>query len=128
VPRGGATDDFVDEEVGWFINAEKKSVKKVYGHQLDTEGFLLEPDKKQLEIVLRIAYESNAEIVGKGIKGALRVRKNWTWNHSVLQLLSRIDALCGTSMGRKAYEGSKESCGDTAVIVKAIERKHALHD
>ena len=122
--------------------------RKVYGHQLDKEAFLLEPDKNHLEEIMRNAYKSTAEIVRKGIKGALRVRKNWTWKHSALQLLSRIDSLCGTTMEVNAQKGFGDVYGDAtflrraeawvklfaewyvdaAFIVKAIEQKHTEHN
>ena len=127
VTRGGATDDFVDEDVGWLIEAEKRGVKKVYGHQLSKRGFLLEPNKNHLEEILRNAYKSTGEIVRKGINGALRVRKNWTWKHSALQLLSRLDSLCGTTMGVNAQKGFGDISGDAAFIVKAIEQKDTEH-
>ena len=128
VTCGGATDDFVDEEVGWLIEAEKRSVKKVYGHQLDKEGFLLEPSRNHLQEILGKAYQSHAEIVRKGIKGALRVRKNWTWKHSALQIFSRIDSLCGTTMGVEAQKGFEGTCEDTAFLMKAIEQKRSDHE
>ena len=128
VTRGGATDDFVDEEVGWLIEAEKRSVKKVYGHQLTKEGFLLEPSRNHLQEILGKAYQSHAEIVRKGIKGALRVRKNWTWKHSALQIFSRIDSLCETTMGVEAQKGFEGTCEDTAFLMKAIEQKRSDHE
>jgi len=125
VTRGGATDDFVDEEVGWLIEAEKSAVgKKVYGHMLDKEAFLLEPSKKHLEEIMRVAYSSPSEIFRKGVQGALRVRRHWTWKHSALQVLLRIDALCGTTMGAEAKRGFRDADGDAALIKKALEQKH----
>jgi len=125
VTGGGATDDFVDEEVGWVINAERRAVgKKVYGHMLDREAFLLEPDKKHLEEIMRIAYNSPLEILSKGIQGALRVRRDWTWKHSALQVLLRIDSLCGTTMGVEAEKGFGDVDRDTVLIRKALEQKH----
>lgn len=126
VTRSGATDDFVDEEVGWLIDADKRAVgKKVYGHLLDKEAFLLEPRKEHLEEIMRIAYHApHAEIVRKGIHGALRVRRHWTWKHSALQVLLRIDALCGTTMGTAAGMDFGDAEGDTVLIKKALEQKH----
>jgi len=125
VTGGGATDDFMDEEVGWVINAERHAVgKKVYGHMLDREAFLLEPDKKHLEEVMRVAYSSPMELLSKGIQGALRVRRDWTWNHSALQVLLRIDSLCGTTMGAEAEKGFRDVDGDRVLIENALEQKH----
>ena len=124
VTRGGATGDFVDEEVGWFIEASRTPVRKVYGHHLDREGFLLEPSRSHLEEILREAYDSSVECVRRGIKGALRARKHWTWKHSVCRLLSRIDSLCGTTMGVETEKGLAGADMDTAFIEKAVRQKH----
>jgi hypothetical protein len=113
--------------LGWLIEAEKRGVKKVYGRQLDKKGFLLEPNKNHLEEILRSAYKSTGEIVRKGINGVLRVRKNWTWKHSAVQLLSRIDSLCGTTMGVNAQKGFGDVPEDAVFIVKAIEQKDTEH-
>jgi len=127
VTLGGATDDFVDEEVGWFIKADKHSVKKVYGHQLDKEGFLLEPRKNHLEEILRKAYQSPTEILRKGIQGALRTRQHWTWKHSALQVFLSIDSLCGTTLGVQAEKVLGDIGGDVSFIKKALELKHEKH-
>jgi glycosyltransferase involved in cell wall biosynthesis len=122
---GGATDDFVDEEVGWLIDAERRAVgKKVYGHMLDREAFLFEPSKKHLEEIMRVAYHSPSEILRRGIEGALRVRRHWTWKHSTFQVLLRIDSLCGTTMGAEAEMDFGDADGDTVLIKKALEQKH----
>lgn len=128
VTGGGATDDFVDEDVGWLIDAEKSAVsKKVYGHMLDREAFLFEPSKKHLEEIMRVAYSSPSEILRKGLQGALRVRRHWTWKHSALQVLLRIDSLCGTTMGAEAEKGFRGIDGDTVLIKKALEQKREKH-
>jgi glycosyltransferase involved in cell wall biosynthesis len=125
VTGGGATDDFVDEDVGWLIAAEKRAVgKKVYGHLLEKEAYLLEPNKQHLEEIMRIVYNSPSENVGRGIQGALRVRQQWTWKHSALHVLLRIDALCGTTMGTQAERDFGDADGDTVLIKKALEQKH----
>jgi glycosyltransferase involved in cell wall biosynthesis len=127
VTHGGATDDFADEDVGWLIEAEKCAVKKVFGQQLDKDAFLLEPNRDHLVSILRKAYNSPAEVVQKGIKGALRARKYWTWKHSVCRLLSRIDALCGTTMRIDAQKSLSDSGIDAAFIESAISQRHE-HD
>lgn len=125
VTGGGATDDFVDEDVGWLIAAEKRAVgRKVYGHMLDKDAFLLEPSAHHLQEIMRAVYDSPSEAGRKGIQGALRVREHWTWRHSVLKVLSMIDSICGTTMGVEAQKGFEEPHEDTAFLMKAIEQKH----
>jgi glycosyltransferase involved in cell wall biosynthesis len=127
VSLGGATDDFVDEEVGWRIDADRRSVKKVCGHELNQEGFLLEPDKEHLEELLQKAYHSRQEIVRKGTEGALRARQHWTWNHAALKVNRRIDSLCGTAMAVHAEKILGDGPGDWASVTKAIEEKRERH-
>ena len=124
VTQGGATDDFVDEEAGWLIEASKRPVKKVYGHHPDREGFLLEPNRSHLEEILREACNSPSEIMRKGIKGALRARKDWTWRHSVCKLLSRIDSLCGTTMRLGIQKGFTNADIDATLIERAVRQRH----
>jgi glycosyltransferase involved in cell wall biosynthesis len=125
VPRGGATDDFVDDNVGWLIAAEKRSVgRKVYGHMLDRDAFLLEPSAHHLQEIMHTVYDSPSEAKRKGVQGALRVREHWTWGHSVLRVLSRIDSLCGTTMVHNVPMGFGDFYGDPELIAKAIEKKH----
>ena len=128
VPRGGATDDFIDQDVGWLIAAEKRSVgRKVYSHMLDRDAFLLEPSAHNLQEIMREVYRSPSEILRKGVKGALRARKDWTWKHSLLQILSRIDSLCGTTMEVELRKCLKNFFIDSSQIEKAIELKHTCH-
>jgi glycosyltransferase involved in cell wall biosynthesis len=127
VTHGGATDDFVDEDVGWFIEAESHALKKVYGHRLDKDGFLLEPNREHLISILREAYNSPAEMMRKGMKGAVRARKYWTWRHSVYRLLSRIDALYGTTMAVEAKKRLAGAAMDDACIRQAITLKYRGH-
>lgn len=104
VTKGGATDDFVDQQTGWRIPSRRISVgTTVYGDDLSGEGFLLEPDKAELGRILRHAYESERELADKGLKAA-RSAADWSWQSATLQLLRRIDALCDTDTATKAEQ------------------------
>lgn len=103
VTKGGSSDDFVDEEVGWQIPAEMKSVGDMVGGQpLTEEAFLLEPDMEELENILRFVYDDPREVFSKGLVAQLRARKFFTWNRATLKLLSRIDLMYGLSMAKSA--------------------------
>ncbi len=125
VTGGGATDDFVDEDVGWLIAAEKRAVgRKVYGHMLDREAFLLEPSVNHLQEIMRAVYDSPSEAGRRGHQGALRVRQRWTWRHSVLRILSRIDSLCGTTMGAEAQKSFTGIDKNATLLNNALGQKH----
>lgn len=128
VTSGGATDDFIHEDVGWLIAAEKRSVgRKVYGHMLDRDAFLLEPSVHNLQEIMREVYRSPSEILRKGVKGALRAQKDWTWKNSLLHIISRIDSLCGTTMEVELRKCLKDIFIDSSLIEKAIELKLTGH-
>lgn len=124
VTGGGATDDFVDEDVGWTVNAGKRAVgSMVYGQKMEGECFLLEPDRDHLAEIMRIACSSPSGIVNKGIKGALRARSSWTWRDSVKRLLSRAYSMCGLAMDVEEDKIFGETGADPMRIKKAIEEK-----
>jgi len=99
VTRGGSTDDFVDAEVGWLIPSGKQSIgSSVYGDELPGEGFLLEPDARRLAELMQRAYTTPAEVARKGEQAAHRAHGYWTWQHATLEVLQRIDTMCGTAI------------------------------
>lgn len=120
VTAGGATDDFVDEEVGWLIPAEPRSLgTSIDGHELTGEAFVLEPDVEEFGRLLRRAYDFPAEAAQKGRVGSLRARTQWTWNRATLQMLTRLDALSGTAMAIRAQEILCDSEDGTIAVCKA---------
>jgi glycosyltransferase involved in cell wall biosynthesis len=102
VTQGGATDDFVDAETGWQVPSRKISVgTSIYGDELGCEGFLLEPQARELANILRRVAQSRQEVRAKGVQAA-RSAQRWSWNRASLEVLRRIDALCGTRTARVA--------------------------
>ncbi|MFN8362071.1 MAG: glycosyltransferase [Candidatus Kapaibacterium sp.] len=103
VTDGGATDDFVDDTVGWRIRAGKKSIgTSISGYELTSEGFMLEPESEHLKEILRFAYAHPIDGMHKGIAGSQRARTDWSWKRATMKMLSRLDALSGTDMARRA--------------------------
>lgn len=103
VTKGGATDDFVDESVGWLINATKKFLGKTMGErEFVEEAYLLEPDKEDLKLKLKQAYESSTSLISVGLIASHRARTNFTWRKSTIKMLKRLDAIYGTEMAIKA--------------------------
>ncbi|MBM2814872.1 MAG: hypothetical protein HW421_1634 [Ignavibacteria bacterium] len=103
VTEGGATDDFVDEEVGWLLPSSHISVgNMIDGKPLTGETFLLEPDKNYLIELFKELYNNPSEIFLKGTAASLRARTEWTWNRASLKMLSRLDYLSGTTLAIEA--------------------------
>lgn len=103
VTEGGATDDFVTEDYGWFIPAAKRSIgDTIDGRKLTGEAFILEPDQNALVDILRIIFENPSNIINSGILAQLDARTKWTWKRSTLKLLQRLDFLYGSSMAKKS--------------------------
>ena len=51
---------------------------------------------------MRHIYENPVDIIPAGLAATLRARTQWTWNSATRKILTRLDALCGTSMAREA--------------------------
>jgi glycosyltransferase involved in cell wall biosynthesis len=95
VTAGGATDDFVDDTVGWRINAGHESVGyTIYGLPLDKEGFLLRPDLDHLIELMRDVYAHRDEVSVKG-QQARQASERWTWQAAAHKILDQIQVLTG---------------------------------
>ena len=109
VTEGGSTDDFVDEDCGWFIPAEKRSIgSDIDGFELTGEAFVLEPDIHELAAILKHITADPSQVAIKGLAAAYKARTDWTWNKSTLKMLSRIDCLSGTKMAAEALDVLKD--------------------
>jgi hypothetical protein len=78
---GGATDDFVDETVGWRIPSKKVPTQP--GQPVATRGpaWLMECDVDALSRLLRYAYGHREETRARGEAGAKRAAA-WTWDNA----------------------------------------------
>jgi tetratricopeptide (TPR) repeat protein len=122
VTKGGATDDFVDEEVGWLISASQFSIgNSIDGYPLTGEAFLLQPDTTELGNVLRSIYGEPSIRFTKGILASYRARKFWTWRRSTIKALSRLDYHYGTTLAKKAEQRLEEFI-DSALILGEAEK------
>jgi glycosyltransferase involved in cell wall biosynthesis len=102
VTQGGATDDFVDAQTGWQVPSREISVgTSIYGEELGCEGFLLEPQARELANLMKHVAQSPQEVRARGVQAA-RSAQNWSWERATLEVLRRIDALCGTQTARVA--------------------------
>lgn len=105
VTQNGATDDFVDENVGWQVNSKTISIGKVMGeYELTHEAEMLEPDKEELATILREVAINPADLFKKGTYAMLRAREQWTWQRSALKMFGRLDNMLNTNMAKQAED------------------------
>ena len=95
VPLGGPTDDFVDEEVGWRVAADKKPFGEGRIGEWECVGptWMLEVNPDDLARLMREVYGQREEAARRGAAAAERVRAGWTWAHSTQAVLGRLQAL-----------------------------------
>ncbi|MBK9249242.1 MAG: glycosyltransferase [Ignavibacteria bacterium] len=128
VTDGGASDDFVDESVGWQITAGKRSIgNTINGYELTEEGFMLEPDGGDLSEILRFAFSHPVEGMHKGIAGSHRARTYWTWKRATIKMLSRLDAISGTTMAER-FEATLPEIHDGISSLALAEEAMNIND
>gem|GEM_PF-2015213 len=124
VTAGGATDDFVDESVGWRIPARRRSLGwSIDGMETAAEAFVLEPDELALARLLRELYEHPEQLFLKGLNASYRARSQWNWKRAALRLLARVDFHLGSRLAAQAAERLPEP-DDGCIRLGAAE--HAL--
>lgn len=105
VTKGGATDDYVDESIGWQIPSDLMSIgTHIDGHDLVDEAFLLEPNEDSLKQILMEIYKNPSNLRVLGLKASHRARKYWTWDKSTLKILSRLDSLYSLDLSSEANQ------------------------
>jgi glycosyltransferase involved in cell wall biosynthesis len=95
VTAGGATDDFVDESVGYRIPAKKQifGSREISGMKTVGDLWMLEPDSQKLTEMLAHVFRHREEAQEKGRLGRLRAEAAWTWQHVSQRVLERINCL-----------------------------------
>ncbi len=117
VTKGGATDDFVTDEFGWFIPAEKKSIGDMLDDKpLTGEALLLEPDLNETAQILRSIYSDPADIIFRGIAASYTARTMWTWKRASIKMLSRLDYLYGLHMAAEAEKTLTDSRDGSIIL------------
>ncbi len=123
VTRGGCTDDFTNEDIAWYINAERRSMgNAIYDDPTPGEVFMLEPDVNELIDTLKHLYNNPVGMFSQGIIAASTARKNWTWQRSTLKVLTRLDYLYGTDMAVKSQDTLGSSQDDACIILGDAEQ------
>jgi len=93
VTAGGATDDFVDERVGWRVPATRRELSAGIPVPTLRPAWLLEPDVDALAAAMREAFQYRDETRRRGNEAAQRAR-TWTWDRSASIVERRIAELC----------------------------------
>lgn len=94
-PRGGPTDDFVDETCGWRIAAAHKPFGdgRIGAFECAGPAWMFEVSPADLARLLREIASNPAEAARRGMAGARRVGSHWTWAHSAAAVYERLRAL-----------------------------------
>ena len=105
VTAGGATDDFVRDDFGWRVPAQKC----VFGHEvsglkLAGAGWLLEPDLKALGDALREAWANPIEARHRGRLAGAHARQNCSWSAVATIVSARLTALTAQCGGGRSAE------------------------
>ncbi len=112
---GGATDDFLDETVGWRVPAERRGVGDewkngrveewtsgrlkqegrgtVDGLECVGEPWVLEPDLEALGGLMRRLVADREEARGRGAAARERAAASWSWEQSAAAVLQRVRAI-----------------------------------
>lgn len=81
VTAGGASDDFVRDDIGYRIPSRRTALPGFLRSELDLcgGGWWLEPDYDSLVDLLRHVFEKRDEASSKGRTASEHVRRGWTW-------------------------------------------------
>lgn len=128
VTKGGATDDYVDEEIGWQIPSEEINIgNMIDGYLLVKESMMLEPNEDAIKNIIFDIYKNPQNLKPLGIAASNRARKSWTWQKSTLKILSRLDYLYNLEMGKSANK-KFEVGEDIIVSIKNAEEMFLIGD
>lgn len=92
VTAGGATDDFVDDAVGYRIPARKQVFgdREISGLKTAGDLWMLEPDSQKLAETLAHVFRHRPEAQEKGRLARRRAETEWTWERATQRALERI--------------------------------------
>lgn len=122
VPNHGATDDFVDERVGWKLKTNKVSLPpEATPSKLTHDAICLEVDHDELTIVMQALVDTPAEIFVKGTYASLVARSYWTWRRAAIKMFSRLDSLMSTNMAAEAESALPEYSDSSLDFARAMQ-------
>jgi glycosyltransferase involved in cell wall biosynthesis len=94
VTKGGATDDFCDDDTAFLV----ESKRKIFKHYLATAGsaWLLEPDIDSLIEQMKKVIGNPEKAKIKSYHAMQHVRKHMTWQQAAGMVIERIETICNT--------------------------------
>jgi glycosyltransferase involved in cell wall biosynthesis len=93
VTGGGATDDFCPPELSYLISSSRRELEVDGMRIAGGRGWVLEPDREELERLLRYVYENKDEAAEKGRKAMEYVRARYSWEKVASRVVERIEAV-----------------------------------
>jgi glycosyltransferase involved in cell wall biosynthesis len=93
VSLGGATDDFVPRESGYFVPTRRAAVRL---DAFDVDGWVLEPDAPSVAKSMRWVFTKEEERRSKAARLSAHVRKNFSWERAAEVAEMRLKCLCAT--------------------------------
>ena len=97
VPAGGPTDDFVSEESGWRVPAEKLPMTDCRVGPWVCAGpiWQFEISPRALAQVMHVAVSNRDAVNSKGAAARTAAEQSWSWRHSGVAAMARIGELRG---------------------------------
>jgi len=119
VTDGGATDDFVDEFVGWKIESKPKLIKLNEEKTFVKDTYFLEPDEESLIKIFEDIINNPNYIKHLGYVANYKARKFWTWEKATLKMYTRLDYLYNTNLSKDYANQIKDVDDDFTKIGEA---------
>ena len=106
VTAGGATDDFVNDDVGYRIPSRRQTFgnREISGVKTISDLWMLEPDVCVLGERMRWVVEHREESRWKGDQARKETIGRWTWTEAANRALERINLLCQRTAHRHQEE------------------------
>lgn len=121
VTKKGATDDFVDETMGWLINSKKELLpSEQIKHKYNNDVHYLAPKTEELSSIMQALVDSPAEIFVKGTYASVAARTIWTWRQATIKMFSRLDNLMDTNMAIEAENNMSEYSDSSLDFARAM--------
>jgi glycosyltransferase involved in cell wall biosynthesis len=91
--RGGAADDFVPQECGYFVTTRRAALRL---NEFDVDGWVLEPEVKSVAEQMRLVFTKEEERRSRAARLSAHVRKNFSWDGAAEIAEMRLRRLCAT--------------------------------
>lgn len=126
VPRGGATDDFVNKNNGFLLESVEKETHHVW--ELAGPCLELEVDTNQLRSEMRRVFQSDAVLRSAGVRAAEFVRGNFTWQTCWQRMKDRLHKVVTDPCSLETTRAYCEECEPQIDISAIVVLDHSLQD